>query len=70
MLNEAQKDNLIDLLGEKLHAEALKQADEIVYGASYVEDTVGGCRVDSEVNFYGLASVAVEFMDTFHDGNA
>lgn len=70
MLNEREKDNLIELLGEKLHAEALKQADEIFYGANYVENNAGACRVDSEVNFYGLACVAVEFMDAFNDGDA
>lgn len=62
-MTEGEMANLIFLLGDKLHEQAVKQADEIVYGASYVENDVGGCRVDSEINFYDLARVAIEFME-------
>ena len=62
-MNELEMANLIFLLGDKLHEQAVKQADEIIYGSSYIENDVGGCRVDSEINFYDLARVAIEFME-------
>ena len=37
MLNEAEKDNLIELLGEKLHAEALKQQSQSIEGKKVVD---------------------------------
>lgn len=62
-MSEKEKLDLIDKVGVALHAQAQAQADEIYYGSSYVSNDVGSCRVDSDINFYDLARVAIELVE-------
>lgn len=62
-MTEQQRQDLIDVLGKKLHKRAQEQSENIFYGPDYVDNEVDCCRVDAEINFYDLAAVAIDFME-------
>ena len=67
-MNELTESNWIYLVGDKLHEAAVTQNDEKYFwlGGGHVGTQFGAgcCRVDAEINFYALARVAIEYLES------